>query len=175
VRCSASDRATEMAMEPSRSTRSAETPRYWNVPRSILRHEVLPRIERDPAYLHRQNMEIVAGPGDDARPVAVTAANLEKLRDGALRVRQRPGPRNSLGLIKFVFPNDENVYMHGTPAPELFARSRRDFSHGCVRVQDPVMLAEWVLADMTEWNRERILAATAGSQSVHVKLKRPIR
>jgi murein L,D-transpeptidase YcbB/YkuD len=89
-------------------------------------------------------------------------------------VRQRPGPNNALGLVKFVFPNDENVYMHGTPAQALFARSRRDFSHGCVRVADPVMLAEWALTD-TEWSRARILEAMAARQSTTVPLARPIR
>ena len=136
---------------------------YWNVPPSIARHEILPILERDPDYLRRQGMEIVSGPGDDARAVAATAENLARLRRGALRLRQRPGPRNALGLVKFVFPNQENVYMHGTPAQELFSRSRRDFSHGCVRVEDPVALAEWVLEDRPEWTRDRIIAAMAGN------------
>jgi murein L,D-transpeptidase YcbB/YkuD len=148
---------------------------YWNVPPSIARHEILPLLERDPEYLRRQNMEIVRGPGDEAPAVAATAENLSLLRQGALRVRQRPGPKNALGLVKFVFPNEENVYMHGTPAPELFSRSRRDFSHGCVRVEDPVALAEWVLEDRPEWTRSRIVAAMDGTQSVHVLLPRPIR
>ena len=118
---------------------------YWNVPRSILRHEILPKLERDPDYLRREDMEIVRGAGDNAQPVEPTAETLAGLRQGVLRVRQRPGPKNALGLIKFVFPNEEDVYMHGTPAQALFAKSRRDFSHGCVRVADPVALAEWVL------------------------------
>ena len=147
---------------------------YWNVPRSIARHEILPILERDPDYLGRQNMEIVRGPGDDAQAVAGTPENVALLRQGALRVRQRPGPRNALGLVKFVFPNQENVYMHGTPAQELFSRSRRDFSHGCVRVEDPVALAEWALKDRPEWTRDRILSAMTGTQSLHVKLLRPI-
>jgi murein L,D-transpeptidase YcbB/YkuD len=147
---------------------------YWNVPPSILRHEVLPMIEGDPDYLRREDMEIVRGAGDDAQPVDATVENLESLRRGALRLRQRPGPRNALGLVKFVFPNEQNVYMHGTPAQALFSRSRRDFSHGCVRVEDPVALAEWALADRPEWKRDGILAATTGSQSIHVKLTRPI-
>lgn len=148
---------------------------YWNVPRSILRNEILPKIERDPDYLRSQNMEIVRGQGDNATPIAPTVETIRKLRTGLLRVRQRPGPKNALGLIKFVFPNEEDVYMHATPFPELFARDRRDFSHGCVRVEDPVRLAEWVLKDQGEWNRERILAAMADSKSLHVKLMRPIR
>jgi L,D-transpeptidase YcbB len=147
---------------------------YWNIPSSILRHEILPAIERDPEYLRRQDMEIVSGSGDDAHPVPATAENLARLREGRLRVRQRPGPNNALGLVKFVFPNDENVYMHGTPAMQLFSRSRRDFSHGCVRLEDPVALAEWVLNDQPEWTRDRILAAMQGSAPRRVNLRQPI-
>ena len=147
---------------------------YWNVPPSILRHEILPALERDPDYLQRHDMEIVSGPGDDARPVPVTAESIAGLRQGKLRVRQRPGPKNALGLVKFVFPNDYNIYLHGTPAPELFKRARRDFSHGCVRVEDPVALAEWALKEQPEWTRERILAAMNGNQPRRVDLTRPI-
>lgn len=147
---------------------------YWNVPASILRHEMLPALDRDPKYLDRQDMEIVSGQGDNARPVALTEESLAGLRQGTLRVRQRPGPKNSLGLVKFVFPNDENVYLHATPAPQLFSRPRRDFSHGCVRVEDPVALAEWALRDQPEWTRERIVAAMNASRSLRVNLTRPI-
>jgi murein L,D-transpeptidase YcbB/YkuD len=147
---------------------------YWNVPRSILRAEIIPAVRRDPAYLTRRNLEIVAGAGDDARPVPFSSQALERLERGALRVRQRPGPNNALGLVKFVFPNDENVYLHSTPAAELFNRSRRDFSHGCVRVEDPVALAAWALRDQKEWTRQRILAAMNGTQPVRVNLREPI-
>jgi len=147
---------------------------YWNVPRSIVRNELLPLIDRDTAYLPRHDMEIVRGPGDDAQPVEPSAANLALLRQGVLRLRQRPGPRNSLGLVKFVFPNDANVYLHGTPVQSLFGRPRRDFSHGCVRVEDLVALAEWVLADQPEWTRERIVAAMNGNRTITVRLARPL-
>jgi murein L,D-transpeptidase YcbB/YkuD len=147
---------------------------YWNVPGSILRNEILPLLERDPDYLGRQNMEIVRGPGDNAQQVETAADNLGLLRRGTLRIRQRPGPHNALGLVKFVFPNQENVYMHGTPAQALFSRSRRDFSHGCVRVENPVALAEWALKENPEWTRDRIVSAMAGTQSAHVRLRRPI-
>jgi murein L,D-transpeptidase YcbB/YkuD len=148
---------------------------YWNIPRSILIHETLPMIRRDPEYLGRQSMEIVRGAGDDAQVVAATAENLALLQHGQLRVRQRPGPGNALGLVKFVFPNTDNVYMHGTPAPALFRRDRRDFSHGCVRVADPIALAEWALKDHPDWSRARIVEAMAGEQSRHVQLPRPVR
>ncbi len=147
---------------------------HWNVPPSILRKEILPTLARDPDYLRRQDMEIVSGPGDDARPVAMSEESMAGLRQGTLRLRQRPGPKNSLGLVKFVFPNDLDVYMHGTPAPQLFGRARRDFSHGCVRVEDPVALAQWALQDQPQWTRDRILDAMHATGSQRVSLTRPI-
>jgi murein L,D-transpeptidase YcbB/YkuD len=148
---------------------------WWNVPRSIVRDEILPALRRDPLYLDRHDMEIVRGPGDDAQPVAASDHNVALLQQGVLRLRQRPGPRNSLGLVKFIFPNDENVYLHGTPAQELFQRSRRDFSHGCVRVEHPVALAEWILSSVPGWDRQRIVTAMQGSATVAVNLPRPVR
>jgi murein L,D-transpeptidase YcbB/YkuD len=147
---------------------------YWNVPRSIAVGEILPALRRDPGYLRRQDMEIVSGHGDDARPVALSAASLTAVRQGVLRIRQRPGPKNALGLVKFVFPNDNNVYLHDTPSPQLFRRSRRDFSHGCVRVENAVALAEWALQGQDEWTRDTILAAMNASESRRVDLERPI-
>jgi len=148
---------------------------YWNVPRSILQQEILPILRRDPGYLARQDMEIVDGQSDEARPVAPSAENIERLARGELRLRQRPGPKNALGEVKFMFPNDESVYLHSTPAPSLFGRARRDFSHGCVRVEDPTSLAEWVLKDQPQWTREKIQAAMKGKPSQRVDLTRPIR
>ena len=147
---------------------------YWNVPASITRAEILPALRRDPDYLRRQDMEIVSGQGDDARPVTLSAWSLDELRKGGLRVRQRPGPKNALGLVKFVFPNDENVYLHDTPVQQLFRRPRRDFSHGCVRVEDPTGLAEWALEGQGEWTRKRIVEAMNSSHSLRVELARPI-
>ncbi|HUG23742.1 L,D-transpeptidase family protein [Piscinibacter sp.] len=148
---------------------------YWNVPRSILLGEVLPALQRDPTYLQRHDMEIVRGGADDAPVLSAAPENVALLHQGALRLRQRPGPRNSLGLVKFVFPNDASVYMHGTPAQELFGRTRRDFSHGCVRLEDPVALAAWALRDQQQWTRERIVATMQGTRSVRVDLTRPVR
>lgn len=148
---------------------------YWNVPPSILRRETLPELRKDaPGYLARNDMEIVQGQGDDAKPVAPTPENLALLSRGQLRVRQRPGPRNSLGLVKFMFPNDENVYLHSTPAQELFSRTKRDFSHGCVRVERPVDLGVWVLRDVGGWDRERIVAAMDKGKPTRVNLPRPL-
>jgi murein L,D-transpeptidase YcbB/YkuD len=148
---------------------------YWNVPPSIVRNEILPALRRDPGYLQRHDMEIVRGPGDDARTVAPVAENVALLGQGALRLRQRPGPANSLGLVKFVFPNDANVYMHDTPSRQLFARSRRDLSHGCIGLEDPIALAQWALKDQPEWSRERIVATMQGAKTVRVNLTRPVK
>jgi murein L,D-transpeptidase YcbB/YkuD len=147
---------------------------YWNVPRSILVHEVLPMLERSGSIRGYEDFEVVRESGDGSPIVAPLPQLLAGLRRGDFRLRQRPGPQNALGLIKFAFPNRADVYMHGTPAQALFAQNRRDFSHGCVRVADPVALAEWVLHDRPEWSRDRIVAATMGAETLHVKLPRPI-
>lgn len=147
---------------------------YWNPPRSILLNEILPRARKDPAYMARNQYEIVASGADDAPALAATPDNLEQVRQGRLTLRQRPGPGNSLGLAKFIFPNDENVYMHGTPSVGGFAKTRRDLSHGCIRLQDPAALAAWVLHDQPEWTRGRIEAAMAGQRPTRVNLKAPM-
>ncbi|MDO8794491.1 MAG: L,D-transpeptidase family protein [Vicinamibacterales bacterium] len=144
---------------------------YWNVPSSILRKELLPVLRKDPGYLRRENMELVRGGEEDAVPVEPTPEQLVLLERGVLRLRQRPGPRNALGLVKFVLPNEEQVFLHGTPAQRLFARSRRDFSHGCVRVEDPAGLAAWVLAGEREWGPTRIQAAMLDEAHVSRKIR----
>jgi murein L,D-transpeptidase YcbB/YkuD len=143
---------------------------YWNVPRSIARGEVLPGIRKDPGYLDRQNMELVRGESDNAPAIAATPEHLAELERGTVRVRQRPGPKNALGLVKFMLPNQNNVYLHSTPAPLLFQHARRDFSHGCIRVEDPVALGAWVLG----WPAERVNAAMDGTPNRRVNLDAPI-
>ncbi len=115
---------------------------YWNVPLAIQRGELVPKIKKDPDYLAKNEFEVVDQHGNVVTTSAVSDEQLAKLNSGALSIRQRPGPKNSLGLVKFVFPNEHNVYLHSTPAQELFSRTRRDFSHGCIRVEDPAGLAE---------------------------------
>lgn len=147
---------------------------YWNVPSSILRNELLPPIRHDPAYLTRQNLEIVQGDGDRSPILPPSPENIARLGQNGVRLRQRPGPGNSLGLIKFMFPNENDVYMHDTPATQLFARSRRDFSHGCIRVEDPAALAEWVLADLPGWSRDDVVGAMQGTPNRRIDLPEPI-
>ena len=147
---------------------------YWNVPYKITAKELLPIIRRNPGYLARNNMELVSNFAPSAMPYEPSLENIEMLSTGALKLRQRPGPKNALGLVKFAFPNNNNVYLHSTPSKGLFQRARRDFSHGCIRVQDPVKLAEWVLMGQGEWTRERIISAMTGESPKTVTLKQPI-
>ena len=119
-------------------------------------------------------MEIIDAGSQSGAALPPTPANLDAVLAGKLLLRQRPGPKNALGPAKFIFPNDENVYMHGTPARQLFSRARRDLSHGCIRVEDPVRLAEWLLRDDRTWTRDRILAAMGGAMPTQVNLKRTL-
>ena len=147
---------------------------YWNVPPAILRSEIVPKLERDPGYLEREHLEAVPVHGDAAPITAVNAATLDGLKSGALRVRQRPGGDNALGRAKFVLPNTMDIYLHGTPAQQLFHETERDFSHGCIRLSDPPALAQFVLRDKPEWTKERIAEAMAVDKLTTVTLTQPI-
>lgn len=145
---------------------------YWNVPPSIARGETLPRLRRDPGYFTRQGFEFVSR--DGAVRALLTDEAIEAVQRGEWRIRQRPGPGNALGDIKFIFPNDQNIYLHHTPAPELFSRVRRDFSHGCIRIESPVELAQFVLKHQPEWTTGRIEQAMRGGTSRTVRLHEPV-
>ncbi len=165
------DKQTPVFME---DMRWLEYRPYWNVPYSITARELLPHIRKDPAYLDQHDYEIVPRFGNDVEALPATEANIEKLGSGQLKLRQRPGPNNSLGLVKFIFPNNAAVYLHSTPATQLFARTRRDFSHGCIRVEDPVGLADWVMRNEPgDWSRDRIVEAMNGGQPTRVVLEKP--
>lgn len=147
---------------------------YWNVPLSIAIAEVIPGLQRNPGYLPKENMEIVDDHGNVVGSGAVTNEVLQEAREGKLTFRQKPGPENSLGLVKFMFPNEFDVYMHDTPATELFSRSRRDFSHGCIRLEKPADLAAWVLRNNAGWDAGHIRAAMNGTDTKEVTLAHPI-
>ena len=143
----------------------------WNVPRSITTQEIMPKLARDPDYLSKQDMELVATNG--AVSPAGTAP-LEALRSGSARVRQRPGPRNVLGAVKFGMPNPMNIYLHATQATELFAKQRRDLSHGCIRLEQPAALAEFVLRNEGGWDSASVAQAMQPAPTRTVTLGRPI-
>jgi L,D-transpeptidase YcbB len=147
---------------------------YWNVPPSIQSGEIAPKIARDGSFLSRNNYEVVDQSGRSLGS-SVDAETIRRVRNGSLSVRQKPGTSNALGLVKFLFPNDNNVYLHSTPQQALFSRTRRDFSHGCIRVEDPAALADWVLRGQESWSKEKIQATMTGKRDdVYVKIQRPI-
>lgn len=136
---------------------------YWNIPTNIFKKEILPKTANNKDYLASQEIELIRH------------QNSESQGGGSyLRARQRPGKKNPLGRVKFVFPNTADVYLHDTPSRAAFNRQRRDLSHGCVRVSEPEQLAEFVLSDHSGWDRERIKQAMSAPKNRHVTLKRPI-
>jgi L,D-transpeptidase YcbB len=124
---------------------------YWNVPASIIEKEINPAVARNPNYLANKNMERV-GNG----------------------IRQKPGPGNALGKVKFIFPNSFNMYFHDTPSKSLFGQDKRAFSHGCIRLSEPQKMAEWLLRNYPEWNTEKIVSAMNQTTEKAVTLKESI-
>ena len=141
----------------------------WNIPSDIAEKETLPAALRDPGFMDRMNMEVVDASGTRVDPASIDLGSPDKYR-----FRQRPGTSNALGLVKFMFPNQFNVYLHDTPADSLFARASRSFSHGCVRLEQPEKLAQYVLRDQPEWTAERISEAMHAGEERIVKLKEAI-
>jgi len=129
---------------------------YWNVPPSIVKNEILPELEKDPSYLVRNNMEQVGMEGDYPK------------------IRQLPGPDNSLGRVKFLFPNSFNIYFHDTNAKGLFSKAKRAYSHGCIRIEEPEKMANYLLRNQPEWTPERIEEAMNSGTEKYVKLKDPV-
>lgn len=145
---------------------------YWEVPMSIMRKELGPKARREPGYLEEEGMVLLdTSPGGGV--VAASSDNLHRIGNG-VRVRQLPGPSNALGLVKFIMPNAHDVYLHDTPGKAAFEKARRDLSHGCVRLSDPVALATYVLRDQPEWSTDRIRAAMEGEDNHQVNLSHPI-
>ncbi len=148
---------------------------YWNVPTSILRSEIVPAIVKNRNYIANKNFEVVTYSGTVVTSGPINDDVLAQLRAAKLMVRQKPGPDNALGLVKFLFPNEHSVYLHSTPAQSLFSQSRRDFSHGCIRVQKPAELAAYLLRNQPPWTLEKVQAAMqTGPNNQQVNLKVPI-
>ena len=149
---------------------------YWNVPPSIARDELLPKIKQDAGYLAKHNYVLFSDWSSGATVVDPQSIDWSQVSKASFpyKVRQDSGDGNALGRVKFMFPNRFNIYLHDTPAKSLFSRSERTFSHGCIRVQDPPLLAEYVLAASTDWDRARIEAAIASGERTIVTLKEPL-
>ena len=146
---------------------------YWNVPPGILLHEVLPAMKRNAGYLTRQNMEVVTGSGSPVNPGSLSWARYSGGNFPYI-IRQKPGGKNALGKVKFLFPNEYNIYLHDTPSKGLFGENKRTFSHGCIRVSEPQHLAEWLLRKDSSWTEQKIVAAMNGSKEKFVTLKEKV-
>lgn len=129
---------------------------YWNIPPSIVKKEIVPKMNDDKGYMDRENLEITGESG------------------GLPIVRQRPGPKNSLGRVKFLFHNSYNIYFHDTPAKDLFNKDKRAYSHGCIRLADPVKMANYLLEDNTNWTPEKINEAMNQTKEKYVTLKHSV-
>lgn len=147
---------------------------YWNIPESIMTKETLPKIMKDPKYATRQNLEVVRVSGKHVEVVDPKDIDWENVGDTDIQLRQKPGNGNSLGLVKFIVPNRFDVYLHDTPADNLFDRLTRNFSHGCIRVEKPQDLAEFVLRDQTMWTPDRIERVMHAGDEKHVALDEPL-
>ncbi len=144
----------------------------WTIPPGILRRSVIPGLKKDPEYLDKKGFQLLTL---DGKPVDPKTVNWKTLNGFPYIVRQPPGPNNVLGQVKFVFPNPHFVYLHDTNHRNLFDRSKRTFSSGCIRVRNPFDLAERLLAEQEGWSRARIDEVVASGKTTRVKLSQPKR
>jgi len=141
----------------------------WNIPETIIRKEMVPHQVNDPSYLERHDIEVVGTSGDAVDLESVDWADEQAVN--GLHFRQAPGPQNALGFVKFMFPNEFDVYLHDTPTRSLFNKPFRALSHGCIRIENPVALAQYLMRDRPEWTAERISDAMGGEREQAVPLK----
>ncbi len=149
---------------------------FWNVPPSIARKEMLPKIQQDVSYLAQNNYVLFSDWSSGATVIDPRTIDWSRVSKASFpyKIRQDSGEGNALGRVKFMFPNRFNIYLHDTPAKSLFSKPQRTFSHGCIRVQNPNDLAELVLSQEEGWSRERIEAVIASGERTIVSLKQPL-
>ena len=142
---------------------------YWNIPNSIIKKEIIPSILKNENYLEQHNMEIVT---NDREVVKTSSIRWKEYLDKKFPyvIREKPGPSNSLGLVKFIFPNSHDIYLHDTPAKQLFSQTTRTFSHGCIRVEKPYEMAQILLKNDTAWTNEKIKQSMNGGVELWVRL-----
>jgi murein L,D-transpeptidase YcbB/YkuD len=143
---------------------------YWNVPYSIAANEMLPRIRENANYLPSRGFEVLDGNGD---VLPAGSVNPDDIASGAVRIRQKPSPSNALGLVKFMFPNPHSIYLHDSPADHLFAEAERDFSHGCIRLEDPPRFGAFVLGKQG-WSQTDVEMAIGAMERQVVQLDQHI-
>jgi len=149
---------------------------YWHVPRNIAAEELFPKFRRDPSYLARYGLRVFPNAGPEAPEVDPKGVDWSAIGPARFPflLRQDPGPRNALGRVKFMFLNPFNVYLHDTPAQPLFEEAQRDFSHGCIRIQEPIELATYLLREDPRWSREALLGELNDAVNLAVPLPAPM-
>ncbi len=149
---------------------------YWNIPDSIARKEILPKLQQDPGYASKEHIRVFTSYDSNATEINPLKVNWKKIEPASLtyKFRQEPGTNNSLGRVKFIFPNDCGIYLHDTPTKYLFDRNRRDLSHGCIRIGKPFELADYLLSDKPGWDDERIDAQVKSGKRQVVTLVEPM-
>lgn len=143
---------------------------YWNVPQSIARRDIIPKVQRDPGYLKRMGIRVLSGYGPNPREIDPYSVDWSSASAQSLRLRQDPSRRNSLGTVRIHFPNPHAVYLHDTPSKSLFSRVTRAYSSGCVRVDQVHDLVEWLLQDTPGWDRGRIDRVVQSGENTDVSL-----
>lgn len=143
---------------------------YWNIPESITKDEIIPAVLKNPKYLDQKNMEVVTSSGEVVNPKSIKWST----DPFPYLIRQKPGGSNSLGLVKFMFPNEHSIYIHDTPSRSLFELENRALSHGCIRIQDPAKFAQLLLQDDPSWTLEKINEAMNQDKEQIVDLKKNI-
>ncbi len=149
---------------------------FWNIPTSIALKDILPKIRKNNNYIAQQGIKVFKDWSKGAPELDPETINWAKMgrRSFTYKLRQDPGPRNSLGRIKFMFPNKFSVYLHDTPKRSLFKETIRDFSSGCIRTEKPIDLAVYLLQDDTQWAREKLLDTIKTGKRKVVRIRRPI-
>ena len=149
---------------------------YWHIPHRLALQDKLPLIHKDERYLEKQNIRVFQGWGSETKEIDPRSIDWSQVTPESFnfRLRQDPGPRNALGRVKFMFPNKFDVYLHDTPDIELFAKTERTFSSGCIRIEKPIDLAEYLLHSDDKWSREAILSVINNGEEQTVRLPEPI-
>ncbi|MGA8181728.1 MAG: L,D-transpeptidase family protein [Desulfobacterales bacterium] len=149
---------------------------YWNIPFKIALKDILPHIKKDPNYLAEKNIRIFENWSDGAKEITPDSIDWDTItkKNFVYKLRQDPANSNALGRIKFVFPNDFSIYLHGTPAHDLFSKAKRTFSSGCIRIEKPMELADYLLKDNSKWNFDKLTDTINSKKTKAILLSHPI-
>ncbi|MDA8562100.1 L,D-transpeptidase family protein [Gammaproteobacteria bacterium] len=148
---------------------------YWNVPKSIARRDIIPKIIANPDYLNMTNMKIIDRQESNPTEIYPDEINWDRVKNEGFpySLRQDPGEQNALGLVKFEFQNSDNIYMHDTPSKNLFNRDKRAFSSGCIRLERPFDLADYLMEEDPKWNEDMVYETLNEGKTKYIKVSKP--